>query len=407
MRDNRGPPLEPTPDELQRIKQKQQRKRRRERGRLEAKGRRAAQTYNHVLDSTLEHSSSEENEEDIEQSKLVRPADPKLHALTRSFFNTFQGLNVEESVCGLNVAGMIDHKEGEHKGHYSILYTLPGKIGVQTRDRPAEHLMLRAPVTLQSLLGQKREKGIRSTLGARFDLARKLVRAVCLLLSSGWLHKNIRADSVIFFPEHVNTLQEDRYESSIEIDVSKPILMGYIFSRPDDVITRMDLAATSQELRPDITARHTEHTNLWIEGPKPGHPRFDSIYGRDMLRKNDVPEQPTETYLSGFKLDYYQHPAKHANPKRLYRHAYDLYSLGIVLLEVGPWRGLRNYDAGGSSVEDHYDRRRWICRQFIDELRWECGETYADVVLSCLMIGSSDDEVGKAEREGTLCENLG
>lgn len=91
--------------------------------------------------------------------------------------------------------------------------------------------MLRAPVTVQSLLGKWQKQGIRSTLGERFGLARKLVRAVCLLQSSGWLHKNIRADSVMFFPEHVSALQEDRYEIKIEIAVSKPILMGYIFSR--------------------------------------------------------------------------------------------------------------------------------------------------------------------------------
>src|SRR2546423_11636991 len=161
--------------------------------------------------------------------EVVRPADPKLRALIRNFFNTFQGANMRESVYGLDLAGMIDHTEGEHKGHCSILYKLPGTIGVQSRERPAENLMLRAPVTLQSLLGTKQKQGIRSTLGARFELARKLVRAVCLLHSSGWLHKNIRAESVMFFPEHVSALQEDRYEIKIEIDVSKPILMGYIF----------------------------------------------------------------------------------------------------------------------------------------------------------------------------------
>lgn len=98
------------------------------------------------------------------------------------------------SVFGLDVAGMIDHTDGEHKGYCSVLYRLPGTIGVQSRDRPAENLKLRAPVTLQSLLGIKRKQGIRSTLGARFELARRLVRAVCLLHPSGWLHKNLCAE---------------------------------------------------------------------------------------------------------------------------------------------------------------------------------------------------------------------
>lgn len=112
-------------------------------------------------------------------------------------------------------------------------------------------------------------------------------------------------------------------------------------------------------------------------------------------------------------LDYYQHPAKHADPKRQYRHAYDVYSLGILLLEVGLWEQLKNHENSRSGYdsncdfdeEDHYERRRWICREYLDRLRWECGDTYADVVLSCLMIDSSDDEVAKAsERE--LCARI-
>jgi len=421
MRDYRGPPLEPTPE------QKQQVKRRRKRARflrsLSTDGMMTRRYSKAAMDQIYEYSSSDEAEEDVEPIEMVRPADPKHRALIRNFFNTFQGANMRESVYGLDIAGMIDHTEGEHKGHCSILYKLPGTIGVQSRERPAENLMLRAPVTLQSLLGTKQKQGIRSTLGARFKLARKLVRAVCLLHSSGWLHKNIRAESVMFFPEHVSALQEDRYEIKIEIDVSKPILMGYIFSRPDDVSIRKNPPSAPQtEEHSDQPRRHrSDMTTIWDDPMdekaksrrRPGTPRVDSIYGRNMLGKVAVPEQTKETNISGFTLDYYQHPAKHADPKRVYRHAYDVYSLGILLLEVGLWEKLKNYEDSRSGYnknpdydeEDHYERRRWICREYLDRLRWACGDTYADVVLSCLMIDSSDDEVAKAsERE--LCARI-
>ncbi len=91
-----------------------------------------------------------------------------------------------------------------------------------------------------------------------------------------------------------------------------------------------------------------------------------------------------------------------------------MYSLGILLLEVGLWEKVKHYDYSHSEYnanldyaddEAHYERRRWICREYIDRLRWACGDTYADVVLSCLMIDSSDDEVAKAsERE--LCARI-
>lgn len=421
MRDYRGPPLELTPEQKQRLK------RRRNRSRylrsLSMDGTMMRNYSKAGVDQIYEH-SGDETEEDVEPIEMVRPADPKFRALIRNFFNTFQGANMRESVYGLDIAGMIDHTEGEHKGHCSILYRLPGTIGVQSRERPAENLKLRAPVTLQSLLGTKQKQGIRSTLGARFNLARKLVRAVCLLHSSGWLHKNIRAESVMFFPEHVSALQEDRYEIKTEIDVSKPILMGYIFSRPDDVIIRMNPPSASQtEERVDLKPmmRASESITIWDDPTderamtkrRKGTPRSDSIYGFNMLGKVAVPEQTKEANISGFTLDYYQHPAKHADPKRLYRHAYDVYSLGILLIEVGLWEKLKNYEDGRSGYnknpdydeEDHYERRRWICREYLDRLRWACGDTYADVVLSCLMIDSSDDEVAKAsERE--LCARI-
>ena len=420
MRDYRGPPLELTPE------QKQQMKRRRNRARflrsLPTDGMMTRHYNKAGMDQIYEYSSSDEAEEDVEPIEIVRPADPKFRALIRDFFNTFQGANMRESVYGLDIAGMIDHTEGEHKGHCSILYKLPGTIGVQSRERPAENLMLRAPVTLQSLLGTKQKQGIRSTLGARFELARKLVRAVCLLHSSGWLHKNIRAESVMFFPEHVSALQEDRYEIKIEIDVSKPILMGYIFSRPDDVIIRMNPPSAPQteehsdEFEPSTIAIWDDPMDERAKSRRrTGTPRADSIYGRNMLGKVEVavPEQTKETNISGFTLDYYQHPAKHADPKRRYRHAYDVYSLGILLLEVGLWEKLKNYEDSRSGYnrnpdydeEDHYERRRWLCREYLDRLRWACGDTYADVVLSCLMIDSSDDAVAKAsERE--LCARI-
>jgi hypothetical protein len=119
-------------------------------------------------------------------------------------------------------------------------------------------------------------------------------------------------------------------------------------------------------------------------------------------------ERRKKTNISGFKLDYYQHPAKHANPLRLYRHAYDVYSLGILLLEVGLWTKPRVYDVGNSDDqdgEDYYERRGWMCRNNIPDLRWEFGDNYADVVLRCLEIDCTDDEMGLAsERE--LCARI-
>ncbi|KAF5642993.1 hypothetical protein F25303_6365 [Fusarium sp. NRRL 25303] len=395
MRDYRGPPLDFTQEQEQRLKHR----RKRERFLSSLPSHRKFEL------SQMDEYSSSDDDEPIER---VRPADPKLRTVIRNFFDTFQGANMMKNIYGLDIVGMIDHTEGDDKGHCSILYRLPGTIGVQSRERPAENLKFRAPATLQSLLGTKRKKGIRSMLGARFELARKLVRAVCLLHSSGWLHKNIRAESVMFFPEHESTIQEDRNEVKIEIDVSKPSHMGYIFSRPDDIIIqakppsepeaeRLD-RLTSIKVFTNLTSTwHSSYGDSELKLPK-RLPRSASIYGRNKLGKIASTDE-AETNISGFTLDYYQHPAKHADPKRLYRHAYDDDSDSDSDSDSGYNKNLYHDE------EDHYERRRKICRKYLDRLRWECGDTYADVVLSCLMIDSSDDEVAKAsERE--LCGRI-
>jgi hypothetical protein len=444
----------------------------------------------------------------------VRLPDPRLRTLIKNFYSTFHGANTGGSVCGLDILGMIDHSRGKEQGHCSILYRLPGNIGSLSGERPAENLHLRAPMDLASLW-DFRGTGIKSNLGARFELARKLVRAVCLLHSTGWLHKNIRAESVMFFPEHSSAFRRDKHEDNIEIDVSQPILMGYLFSRPDGIT---------------------------VPGPKP--PPGQDQGTRPAFVMPSTPNSPSNNILNGSTLDYYQHPARHANPERLYRHAYDVYSLGILLLEVGLWRRLcsddgivpdprlqqglsplqddrsqSGYSTGYSGlpirthsqygylpqhsypqappapsrpgylpqhnysqespalsgyghppqhsypqappapsrtcyrpqhsypqappapyhhgypvqhdyplqhvyptqrirslppshsrnpsrlVEDHYERRRWICTTYLDHLRWSCGDVYANVVLSCLMVDSSDDEVAKASQR-ELCARI-
>lgn len=444
MRDYRGPPIEPTSE------QKQQSKHRHHRVRfsktmhtdyLNPEFRHKTRHYSRSGLNTMYgfspedlYSSGEDDENNAKPIALVRPGDQKARAIIRDFYNTFKGASMSKSVYGLDIAGIIDHTDGENEGHCSILYDLPGAIGLTSQHRPPENLKLRAPVTLESLLGTGQQEGIRSNLGARFELARKLVRAVCLLHSSGWLHKNIRAESVMFFPEQVRALQQDRYEKKIEIDVSKPILMGYLFSRPDDVIT---IAKPTTGTRAKITV-----LDKWDPGDKASHgaylwkkpretrskPKLRNSSGRGGYAGDPSGEQSGVINVSGFKLDYYQHPAKHADPLRLYRHAYDVYSLGILLIEVGLWETLRNYEishngystdydndddfedsSSGYSTdydtEDHYERRRWICRKYLGRLRWACGDTYANIVLNCLMIDSSDDEVAKvSQRE--LCARI-
>jgi hypothetical protein len=41
-------------------------------------------------------------------------------------------------------------------------------------------------------------------------------------------------------------------------------------------------------------------------------------------------------------LDYYQHPDKRRNPTLRYSRAFDIFSLGCLLLEIGYWKPLHH-----------------------------------------------------------------
>ena len=223
----------------------------------------------------------------------------------------------------------------------------------------------------------------------------------------------------MFFPEHVSALQDDRYEVDVEIDVSNPVLMGYIFSRPDDIIRELPPSARRTNSHKDEpqeyeqselprrrhNSRYSEPYSSPVEIVE--RHRASTIYGHNAFKTIRESRETERTNISGFILDYYQHPAKHADPQRLYRHAYDVYSLGILLVEIGLWGNLQSYDdvPDNENNEDHYERRRRICREHLPNLRWLCGDTYVDVALKCLMVDCSDDEAGMvSERE--LCANI-
>ncbi|KAK7184880.1 uncharacterized protein CC84DRAFT_1168760 [Paraphaeosphaeria sporulosa] len=48
-----------------------------------------------------------------------------------------------------------------------------------------------------------------------------------------------------------------------------------------------------------------------------------------------VPQRTKETNISGFTLECYQHPPKHAFQTPPYRYEYDVYALGMLLFKVG------------------------------------------------------------------------
>lgn len=199
-------------------------------------------------------------------------------------------------------------------------------------------------------------------LGSRFELARTLLKSVIFLHTSGWLHKNIRPESIIFFPKYQQPLTRKR------IDWLDVFLMGYKYARL--------------------------HSQTEFDGDDDGDDDGNRMRGN--YGTYDDPDVPrVQEHIT---LDIYQHPTKRTEPHRRYQSAYDMYSLGLVLLEIGLWEPLAKLVPSSLNA---YEMQHHIQDKLHPRLVGQCGETYAGVVRDCLGMERQKSDTDK-ERQRNL-----
>jgi hypothetical protein len=155
-------------------------------------------------------------------------------------------------------------------------------------------------------------------LGTKFSIAQTLVQSLHELHLTNWLHKAINSESILFIQQRAAP------RSNWEILPSSVYLAGYEFSRP----------------------------------------------GR--LRD---PTQPAGDVVRSV----YAHPAYRGGNFR-YRRLFDMYSLGVVLLEIGLWQRVVDSVRPGQTADDIRDFLIESCK----DLGPTMGRVYMNAVLSCL-----------------------
>lgn len=160
-------------------------------------------------------------------------------------------------------------------GQYGYVFNLPS----QARERHLEATKQAAPPSMQTLKGRIRDKSLRPSLNERLSWAIALTETILQLHTSGFLHKGIRSDNVLFFD---NVRSPDQPHA----DASPLYLAGYVYARADN------------------------------------------------------PLEATETPEAEFEADLYRHPYSLGSGRPSYRKTFDLFSLGCVLLELGLWSKL-------------------------------------------------------------------
>lgn len=203
--------------------------------------------------------------------------------------------------------------EDPSSGRIGLVLAPPSHIraGLPRVMPPGSISHQRMPISLRDLIVRKYAgQGNVLELGMRFRLAQRLVDAAHVMHSTDWIHKNIRLDSVIFFPsrERSNTgVWGPSQRHPQTFDLNMPILVGFNH-RP----SRMVSVASSVSPRPEFSSNFAyNRTSYTLQ-----------------LVKNKAPSSPHE-------IDFYRHPDRILDPTGPYNSHHDLYSVGVCLLEIG------------------------------------------------------------------------
>jgi hypothetical protein len=165
-------------------------------------------------------------------------------------------------------------------------------------------------------------------LGTRFNLARTIAEAVGRFHAVNWLHKGLRSANILLWKDSTKIKTSD-------LDWSRPYISGFDCSRP--------------ALNDDMT-----------ETP---------------------PENPTR--------DIYRHPRVQGTGTT-YKRSYDIYSLGIILLEIGYWQPIDKILKIGDVVNARPSKILRVRQRLMLELdireyvRFSCGDKFADITWKCI-----------------------
>jgi hypothetical protein len=185
---------------------------------------------------------------------------------------------------------------------------------------------------------------------------------------------------------------------------------------PDVDQKRSDTDDESKESISDRVRRITrEHHYITLDRPISNHSKGPATPDVDQ-KHSDADDESKESmdFSDRVKahtrerhrvtLDRRHHPSKIADPDRRYCHAFDVYSLGIALVEIGLWCRIETLTR---SIREHdpFQFRRVMIRSLEDELRFGCGEVYTKVVLACLTVDPEHSEIGLAEQR-ELCARI-
>jgi hypothetical protein len=251
--------------------------------------------------------------------------------LLTDFLRTASSFSSAEGDIDLRLLGCLGYCHDEKGRKLGLVFALPR--GLSDRQRS----VVRLDKLMNAYQAQDR---IPPSVGQRIRLARMLCEAVFGLHVGGWFHKGLCARNVIFVADGENAdheegnRDEDSWSPHVVVDkfsILTPYLIGFGHTRPGELAAFSDPGAATGAMR-----RYT-------------HPRYGD----------------------------------HASPLQKYRHEFDYYSLGMVLLEIGYWMPLELLlDNQGEPTDDGNDHHAKLT--LARNLNGLVGDVLEDTVLELL-----------------------
>ena len=235
-----------------------------------------------------------------------------------------------EQFCAPRCLGYFDDRddtaESQHDYQFGIVF-----------EKPNADCM---PKSLHQMLAERKP-----SLTDRVSLGHKVATCVLYLHAVTWLHKALRSDSILFFPDNIN---------NNAANLRQPKLTGFEVARPD---------------KPGETST-TGEANEWCE--------------------------------------LYVHPNyQGSNAKGTYRKTFDIYSLGIILLEISHWKPIEQI-VGIDPDCAQLAELKGIRSQLLDpgtghlaQVLADQGEKYHEAVKCCLE-GRAAFGIGEEENEADV-----
>ncbi|KXX75785.1 hypothetical protein MMYC01_207445 [Madurella mycetomatis] len=162
------------------------------------------------------------------------------------------------------------------------------------------HKKRSAPVSLLSLLSRTEKVKFRPPLEQRLTLASTLCATFSELYLSGWLHKGVRSENILFPGAGAIIQPPTSYSYTAEEMqniLSSPLVCGFDYSRHESERSTIDKARMSGDVHVAI----------------------------------------------------YRHPSYQGEAAEGYKVQYDIYAVGLVLVEIALWRPLKSFLEGKKS----------------------------------------------------------